>query len=68
MDSNGHECPRSGKVIHNTQAWAEVHLNDLKKRLLSEGIDYPGRVYFCKSCGGWHVGRTARPRRVSKRR
>lgn len=51
-------CGPSGyKVSHRSREDAQRHLANLRKRTRHR---YRGRVYHCKFCGGWHVGRPAR--------
>lgn len=55
-------CPRTGKLSHQTAQQARGQLISLKRRRRG----YNGRVYHCRHCGGYHVGRLsadARPRR-----
>jgi hypothetical protein len=52
-------CPISGKQIYYSQRIALVHMNLLRSTTDANHDaenDADLNVYFCSSCGGWHIG------------
>lgn len=50
----GNYCVRTGKHSHDTRDKAEAHLKSIRRSKSYSS----GRIYFCKFCSGFHVGRT----------
>jgi hypothetical protein len=54
-------CEETGKVIHSKGTTAKAHL-----RSLQEMNSYPGYIYPCIHCKGYHVGRSKNKAHKSK--
>lgn len=59
------ECQRP-KMLFESRSKAMNFIKFNSDEIKSENGVSPTRVYFCKSCGGWHV--TSRVRPISERR
>ena len=58
------ECKRA-KMLFESKSKALNFIKFNSEEIKNENGIAPTRVYYCKSCGGWHV--TSRPRPVSER-